>query len=710
MVCTDDGDCAGIGDTLCIPRSGDGCSADCSATEICGDGQPDFGEACDNGSHCDDVPVGAPPGTAGTPCVQGAGSCIGIGDDLCIPRSDDGCSADCSSSEGCGNALRDVDEQCDDGFDGGEDGAIPQGDSCTNLCLFNICGDGIANFAVEDCDSGIGSVVSCDADCTAVECGDGFVNPAAGEQCDNGKTCSDAAPCNTDAECVGIGDEVCVHRDSATCDADCTVAFCGDGFANSQTVPPEACDDAGSSATCNSNCTASACGDGVANPAATTPVEQCDGGGETATCDTDCTIAFCGDSTTNGTASEDCDTGGNSSTCDSDCTTPSCGDGLVNPLASNEACDDGNADNNDDCTNACAFAVCGDSVVHSGGTGSEACDEGGGNTSSCDSDCTVPTCGDGFLNSTTTPIAEQCDDGNTSNLDNCLATCIVASCGDGFLDSAAPGIEECDDGNTNNNDACKNDCTLPNCGDGIRTGAEECDDGNTNNADNCTNACLFNVCGDTFVDAQNPSREDCDDGNASDGDDCLNDCSLNVCGDGFVDSEGPVTEACDDSNSLACGTCSDTCGVSQPPAPATGSIVAVAVADIVDTETFTLDDGTNPATVFEFDTDGTSTGVAIDISGDTSAEDVRDRIRIAINGVGATLQIDATDAALGSTLILTNSANGTSGNSTSSDTVAEAGFVITDMTGGVANDCLAGVGCSVNGDCASNDCSGNICQ
>lgn len=138
--------------------------------------------------------------------------------------------------------------------------------------------------------------------------------------------------------------------------------------------------------------------------------------------------------------------------------------------------------------------------------------------------------------------------------------------------------------------------------------------------------------------------------------------------------------------------------------------MAIAVADIVDTETFTLDDGTNPSTTFEFDTDGTSTAVAIDISGDTSAEDVRDSIRIAINGVGATLQIDAADGALGTTLVLTNSANGTGGNSTSSESVADPGFAITDMTGGVANDCLAGEGCSVNGDCASNDCSGNVCQ
>ncbi|MBL4634521.1 MAG: hypothetical protein JKY56_11650, partial [Kofleriaceae bacterium] len=164
-VCIDDGECAGIGDTICVPRSGDGCSADCSATEVCGDGQPDFGEACDNGSHCDD----ALPGVAGTPCVQGAGSCTGIGDELCIPRSDDGCSADCSSSEGCGNLLRDVDEQCDDGFDGDEDGAISLGNSCTNLCRFNICGDGIANVGVEECDSGIGSAITCDADCTVVE-------------------------------------------------------------------------------------------------------------------------------------------------------------------------------------------------------------------------------------------------------------------------------------------------------------------------------------------------------------------------------------------------------------------------------------------------------------------------------------------------------------------------------------------------------------
>jgi cysteine-rich repeat protein len=46
------------------------------------------------------------------------------------------------------------------------------------------CGDGIPEPG-EQCDTG-GQTTTCDADCTTVACGDGIVNTAAGELCDDG--------------------------------------------------------------------------------------------------------------------------------------------------------------------------------------------------------------------------------------------------------------------------------------------------------------------------------------------------------------------------------------------------------------------------------------------------------------------------------------------------------------------------------------------
>ncbi|HJL27901.1 MAG TPA: hypothetical protein RMI62_02330, partial [Polyangiaceae bacterium LLY-WYZ-15_(1-7)] len=172
------------------------------------------------------------------------------------------------------------------------------------------CGNGVVE-AGEDCDDG-GESATCDADCTAVMCGDGVANATAGETCDDG-------------------------GESASCDADCTAAMCGDGVTNG--TAGESCDDGGESASCDADCTAAMCGDGVTNA---TAGESCDDGGESASCDADCTAVMCGDGVTNATAGEDCDDGGESAACDADCTAATCGDGVTNVMAG-EACDDGEA-------------------------------------------------------------------------------------------------------------------------------------------------------------------------------------------------------------------------------------------------------------------------------------------------------------------------------------------------------------------------------
>jgi cysteine-rich repeat protein len=88
------------------------------------------------------------------------------------------------------------------------------------------------------------------------------------------------------------------------CDADCTTAACGDGVLNQ--AAGEECDDGGESAVCDSDCTAAFCGDATWN---VTAGEECDDGGESAACDADCTAAECGDGTLNPTAGEECDDG-----------------------------------------------------------------------------------------------------------------------------------------------------------------------------------------------------------------------------------------------------------------------------------------------------------------------------------------------------------------------------------------------------------------
>lgn len=118
---------------------------------------------------------------------------------------------------------------------------------------------------------------------------------------------------------------------------------------------------------------------------------------------------------------------------------------------------------------------------------------------------------------------------------------------------------------------------------------------------------------------------------------------------------------------------------------ATGSLTAVAAASIPAGQTFTLNDGANTPTVFQFTLGGAASGsnVAVNLSGLTTAAEVATACRAAINGVAGTLTITAA-APVGAAIVLTNDAVGAAGNTTSSDTVGDAGFILTHMTGGVS--------------------------
>ncbi|HSR99945.1 MAG TPA: DUF4215 domain-containing protein, partial [Kofleriaceae bacterium] len=169
---------------------GDGCSADCKSTELCGNhkldqpfkdgnGAPDLNdprnEVCDDGNNVDG----------------------------------DGCSSDCRSSENCGNGKLDPGEECDDGLD--QDGNPKNGDDkdCRSDCIINRCGDGHPNLNgllhKEACDGGLPSM-------------DEHGNPIPAP-----KNSRNAAP-----------------RETADCNIDCTTAACGDGKVNHSFHPDDA--------------------------------------------------------------------------------------------------------------------------------------------------------------------------------------------------------------------------------------------------------------------------------------------------------------------------------------------------------------------------------------------------------------------------------------------------------------------------------------
>jgi hypothetical protein len=225
--------------------------------------------------------------------------------------------------------------------------ALPSG--CAALHL-NVVGVGSgSDDGGSNSDGGGGDLASCDRDggCKGGICGDGIVDPAAGEECD------DFGGVDT-ADCNG----------SSAGPASCKKPRCGDGYVNAKAG--EQCNTLGGadSATCNGSgagavaCKLSACGDGYKNWASG---EQCDNGSaDSATCNGDsaaavsasvaCQPARCGDGYINRATSsppggEQCDNGpanSNTSTCLVGCWVPKCGDGFVETVPVVEVCDDNN--------------------------------------------------------------------------------------------------------------------------------------------------------------------------------------------------------------------------------------------------------------------------------------------------------------------------------------------------------------------------------
>jgi cysteine-rich repeat protein len=213
---------------------GAACTADgqCAGGLVCGFGR--CRETCDGVAGC-----------GGLPCVPAEDAAFGVcleADDFVAP-----CALGCRPPTICDEAADRCLAACDATFN-----PCARDETCSDdgLCRPR-CGDGAVDAAAgESCDDG-GDSATCDADCTPAACGDGYLNESAGEVCDDGDT-------NPGDGC------------SSTCTSDET---CGNGIVDA--VAGEVCDDGGESATCDGDCTRPACGDGVANA---TAGEECDDG------------------------------------------------------------------------------------------------------------------------------------------------------------------------------------------------------------------------------------------------------------------------------------------------------------------------------------------------------------------------------------------------------------------------------------------------
>jgi len=111
---------------------------------------------------------------------------------------------------------------------------------------------------------------------------------------------------------------------------------------------------------------------------------------------------------------------------------------------------------------------------------------------------------------------------------------------------------------------------------------------------------------------------------------------------------------------------------------ARGTITCPVAADIADGETVTIHDGTS-AYVFEFDKNGSFTDIQVNLSGLTTANEVRDALISAING--SAIEVTASNGGAG-IVALVNDTVGGAGNVTITETVTNAGFIVDGMNGG----------------------------
>lgn len=386
---------------------------------------------------------------------------------------------------------------------GSDDTKVWAGTTCLELGDSVACGkntdcvweSGACNFKVGKMH--LGGVNPVSPQCSGVKessggiCGDGLVNPAAGEKCEPGQ--EQAASCTKDGRSGSIAQVCkpdCKGWDDKK-DAKCETGKCGDGVVQA----PEACDDGplnGAYGHCNTSCSKKDffCGDGKKSPNEKCDCKDLNGqyflNGVTAPALENGVDNFpaCGSPSDKNTPS-----------CAWDCSGPGprCGDGIIN---GDEICDGGfqefkgycDPDPNKTGCNGISDCPADKCVASACSLTSKKC--------SSDTDCEVSKCqhfcpkpeqmnhrvcnsnnpadasddaaactwgtwactAPGFCGNGKQEVGEQCDDGNTDNTDSCVidpmrgVMCKKAVCGDGYVDPAAG--EQCDEG-SNNNRPCK---------------------------------------------------------------------------------------------------------------------------------------------------------------------------------------------------------------------------------------------------------------
>jgi len=218
---------------------------------VCGNGQVEGTEECDNGMANSDTTPGAcrllctfP--RCGDGVVDGAEQCdLGAANSATLA---DGCRPDCRSAR-CGDGVQDTGEGCDNGAANSD---ITSG-ACRPNCVPARCGDGTLDPG-ETCDDGVDNsnvrAGACKTTCAFSACGDGVLDP--GEACDTGAANSDteANACRTTCVAASCGDAVIDTTEECDdgaannmvengCTPLCTVIVCGNG----RREKAEQCDD-----------------------------------------------------------------------------------------------------------------------------------------------------------------------------------------------------------------------------------------------------------------------------------------------------------------------------------------------------------------------------------------------------------------------------------------------------------------------------------
>lgn len=257
-------------------------------TSVCGNGEKEGAEACDDGNSSDK------DGCTTACLLASCGDGIhrrdqDLGDpgyEECDDGNDadgDACTNDCRAAR-CGDGLPRTNMLVTDpGYEQCDDGNTLHSDACTNDCLWAVCGDGILRSDLsegaegyEACDDG--NTIEedgCRNDCSGARCGDGLRRADLGAgsltACTEAENlCPAGESCRLD-RCMTIGFEACDDgddEDSNSCRNNCIAAVCGDGVLRSDLqegdLGYEACDDGDEDDTdeCVSGCQWASCGDG----------------------------------------------------------------------------------------------------------------------------------------------------------------------------------------------------------------------------------------------------------------------------------------------------------------------------------------------------------------------------------------------------------------------------------------------------------------